>query len=158
MVLPGWQHVRLLHTNTLEGEAMSELTKEQKNEAIALFMRWVKEDSGKYRYDRNSPITFGPYFAYLPIAMRFHSDWSWLMPVVERIEKLSDLIVNKVWISINGNSCAIWTYFDVRDVLRANMSNDTFKIKQIGASKIEATFEAVYRFIVWYNKTKEQQS
>jgi len=142
---------------------MSEISIEKKNEIIASFMGGVKQiipKGGLHGYkegtvlwmylssDNADPVTY----------LDYHSDWSWLMPVVERIEKLSDLIVNKVWLSINGNSCAIWTYFDVRDVLRSNMPNDSFKVKQVSKSKIEAAHEAVYQFIQWYNeKQKEQQ-
>jgi len=147
MVLPRWQHVRLLYTNTLEGEAMSEITTDDKNELIAIFDGWEKSTRGEFIKDGYIRYTW---------EMDYHSDWSRLMPVVERIEKISDLIVNKVWISINGNSCAIWTYFDVRDILRANMPNDTFKIKQVSKSKLEATYEAIFQFIQWYQKQKEQ--
>lgn len=85
---------------------------------------------------------------------QYHKSWELLMPVVEKIETLSDLIVNKVWISINGKSCGIWTYFDVRDVLRSHMPIDTFKVRCASKTKIEATHEAVYQFITWYQNKK----
>lgn len=84
--------------------------------------------------------------------LKYHSSWDCLMPVVEKIEALDDLIVNKVWVSINGNSCGMWTYFDPKDVLRIGTENNSFKIKHVSKEgKLKATWLAVIAFIEWYN-------
>lgn len=89
--------------------------------------------------------------------LNYHENWELLIGVVEAIEKLSDDIVEKVYISINGCSCQIWTYFDVNEVLRSNTSSGNFKIKILGETKKSATFDAVHDFVIWYNSKKTKQ-
>lgn len=85
---------------------------------------------------------------------QYHSDWNLLMPVVEKIEALKNghINLNKVWITINGCECSIWTYFDVNEVLRSAGNDGKFRVKCKGASKIEATFLAIIQFIKWHNE------
>lgn len=90
--------------------------------------------------------------------LKYHTSWDWLMPVVEKIESLSNLIIKKVWISINDKSCAIYSYFDYQDVLRYNMPEDKFKAKVHDVSKIIATHKAIYQFITWYNDNQQKQN
>lgn len=90
------------------------------------------------------------------IAPEYHKDWNALMPVVEKIESLSDLIVIKAWVSINGNTCGIWTHFDVSEILRNGKNEPAkFKVKHASReSKIKATWLAVVDFVKWYNQNK----
>lgn len=64
--------------------------------------------------------------------LKFHSDWNWLMEIVEKIEKTS------AWVNIKG--CAV-------DI--STISNTSAK------TKIEATFIAVVNFIKWYNENNK---
>jgi hypothetical protein len=64
------------------------------------------------------------------MSMEFHTDWNWLMEVVEKIESLSE--EQKV---INFS--------------RQNKSIFDFKLTE---SKIEATYNACIEFIKWYNE------
>ena len=89
--------------------------------------------------------------------LKYHSNWNSLMPVVEKIENLNDLIVDKVWISINGRECGLWTYFDVKEVLRIGTENNKFKVKNTSKSKIESTWRTVIDFIEWYNKNNHNE-
>lgn len=88
------------------------------------------------------------------LQLQYHTSWEWLMPVVEKIEALKNgpINVNKVWITINGCECGIWTYFDVNEILRSAGNDGKFRVKRRGESKIEATFLAVIDFITWYNE------
>jgi hypothetical protein len=88
----------------------------------------------------------------LTVDLMFGESWDSLMPVVEKIEALSDNIVDKVYVSINGKTCGMWTYFVASDVLRIGAENNTLKINCTGKTKIEAVWQAVIQFIKWYNK------
>lgn len=80
-----------------------------------------------------------------PDQMKFHSDWNWLMPVVEKIikEYMTDYyneydmgIPNSYYVAIGSDG----------------------KYSSQGISKnslIEATWLSVIEFIKWYNKNKE---
>lgn len=67
----------------------------------------------------------------------YHSSWDWLMPVVEKIERLGscqiDISLNWCRAGYKGRT------FDSRDYLKS-------------ATKIEAVYNAVIAFINWYNE------
>ena len=68
--------------------------------------------------------------------LKYHSSWEWLMPVVEKIEKIKG-----VRIFIKGNRCEIFNYgFEMGSPL--------------SVYKIESVWLAVVAFIKWYNQTK----
>lgn len=60
----------------------------------------------------------------------FHSDWNWIMEVVEAIEK-------KSWVNIKG--CAV----DISTI--ANLNAPTKK---------EAVVDAINQFLIWYEQNK----
>lgn len=65
--------------------------------------------------------------------LKFHSDWNWIMDVVEAIE-------NKVaWVNIKG--CAV----DISTIANTSAS-----------SKKEAVVEAINKFLIWYNENKSK--
>ena len=65
--------------------------------------------------------------------LEFHSDWNWLMVVVEKIESIKG-----TQIFINGISCEI--------MFKGKIISKHFN------TKIEAVYNAVVEFIKWYNK------
>lgn len=81
-------------------------------------------------------------------------NWCQLMPVVEKIEALNDKVVEKVYLSINGKSCGIWTYFDIDSILRNHndADNGKFKVSNTDKTKILATWRSVTQFIQWHNE------
>ena len=66
--------------------------------------------------------------------LKFHSDWSWLMEVVEKIESLGHAF------SIDSTKCYVLT-------------ND-FCNAQKEATKIESVYKVCVEFIKWYNLNK----
>jgi hypothetical protein len=78
--------------------------------------------------------------------LMFHSDWNWLMEVVEKIENIS---FNKSDIFFNvtigsGLYCTIQdSNFD--GLLEINTSEET---------RIKTVYKAVFEFIKWYNENK----
>ena len=72
-------------------------------------------------------------------SLQFHSDWNWLMEVVEKIESL------KFSVLIGKNNCVIEQTFG-KESLNLGL------IK--GKDKIEAVYNACLEFIKWYNENK----
>lgn len=65
--------------------------------------------------------------------LKFHSDWNWLMEVVEKIESLGYSF------TIIGNLCII--------------SRPSFKsIRSEDETKFKAVYQAILDFIKWYNE------
>ena len=75
--------------------------------------------------------------------LEFHSDWNWLMRVVEKIENLQD-----------ENNCAIYnvqieqSFTEIID----NHTSETIIYDIDADSKIEAVYNIVIEFIKWYNE------
>lgn len=75
--------------------------------------------------------------------INYHRSWDWLMPVVEKIEEI-DVVAS---FQIEQPTIYIWK----------SSEDSTFKDIEIdifNKSKIIAVYEAVARFIKWYNKSK----
>jgi hypothetical protein len=66
----------------------------------------------------------------------FHSDWNWIMEVVEKIHYFKTLI-------ISNNHCEV--HFMIEDNMRINVCVRTTK---------EAVVEAIWQFLNWYNEQK----
>jgi hypothetical protein len=64
--------------------------------------------------------------------LKFHSDWNWLMQVVEKIESLG------VVVEIRENVCYIET-------------TPTDYYSELEDTKIQATYNACVDFVKWYN-------
>jgi hypothetical protein len=79
---------------------------------------------------------FGVYYVE---GLQYHTDWNWLMPVVEKI----DLILpDDNLVTISFNRCLI-EWFE---------KGITFE--GLGNTRIEATYKAVVEFIIFYNENK----
>lgn len=59
---------------------------------------------------------------------------------------------------MDGKKCAMWTYFDVTEILRSNSETGKFKVRKVAKDKLTATYLAVYEFIQWYIKQKNDGS
>ena len=86
--------------------------------------------------------------------MEFHSDWNWIMEVVEKIESIKQLTletcnnwVGEFTIVIRYKSYSSTHYFS-REIPRVSHGQD-FRTKK------EAVIQAIDQFIDWYNKQKE---
>ena len=72
--------------------------------------------------------------------LHFHSDWNWLMEVVEKIESLH--VANSV--VIGGKHC----FINIHDKYR----NELIYFKSQENTKIEAVYNACLEFIKYYNE------
>ena len=75
---------------------------------------------------------------------KFHSDWNWLMEVVEKIHSMQSY---GVFINPNG------TYIQDEDdkIICMTFKNEEVNGEIISSSNIEATFNCCAEFIKWYN-------
>lgn len=115
------------------------------NELIAEFMglksiskKEFEKCPEKYSIEKESIIEY----------QRYHVDWNWLMPVVDKIEStpFSNFLYSSpgYWVVIDGDSCEI-----KEDKL-------TIITKSKGVSKIDAVYKAVVEFIKWYNECRPE--
>lgn len=95
----------------------------ENNKIIAKFMGYEIGFS-----DTSEPCILGKQNAWKPI--KYHSDWNWLMEVVEKIETLNS---NPIVIQWSRNN---WTVFDIK----------------LSEAKINSTHTACVEFIKWYNE------
>ena len=74
--------------------------------------------------------------------LEFHSDWNWLMSVVEKIENLQD-----------ENNCAIYNV-QIEQSFTEIIDNHTSEtiVEVDSNSKIQAVYQACVEFIKWYNE------
>jgi len=118
------------------------------NKLIALFLGYVKSSSDKdftfYTHpDGKGIITqsehdYTRYYTHELMEARsflFHRSWSWLMPIVEKIESLGYPV------KIKMNDC--WIILPDVEEFGANKDN-----------KITSVWTAVVSFIKWYNQNK----
>ena len=116
----------------------------ENNKLIADFLGWKKgRGTNTHKKTFLVPNKGGVY----PIeALKFHNDWNWLIPVVEKIEIQSkELFGAYEDVIINGCGCGIATKDDM--------------ISIAATSKIEAVYMACVEYIKWYNeKNKTNES
>ena len=81
--------------------------------------------------------------------MQFHSDWNWIMEVVEKIQTL-DRLGGIVLIQQGG--CRITSRLAGDHSVYANVNN--YFLQGVKGQK-EAVVQAVYQFLIWYNETNK---
>ena len=108
----------------------------ENNNLIAEFdgLKWVTSSEGVRR------LTKGDWHpVYKPDALKYHSSWDWLMPVVE-----------KIW-GIIGNRESLW-YFDVSEITDEEMF--IHNNREYDGNNRADCYSAVVEFIKWYNEKK----
>jgi hypothetical protein len=116
---------------------MKELTIEQIakwNDQLAQFMGITWWDLHKQKHSENPLIASE--------SLHYHQDWSWLMPVIVKIEELGFIFSNDL-----ANTTVL-----------ANKAFASAFIQVFGSpsgiSKMESMYRAVGEFIDWYNNKK----
>lgn len=111
------------------------------NKLIAEFMKWTvepgmeKEDDPYYNFNNGWNMI-------LLSDMKYHSDWNWIMPVVEKIEAL-------------GYVCNI---DKSRTFISALLDNKSFYSGRVGdETKLDTLWQCVTQFIQWYNNNQTPQ-
>ncbi len=82
--------------------------------------------------------------------LKYHTSWDWLMPVVEKIDRLNyDTYISHTVQTIEGKGT---TPFNVI-TCRIEDYWAKLEISETGETKIQAVYSAVLQFITWYNTT-----
>lgn len=126
---------------------MTEIT--EGNKLIAEFMGYESDETHVRKDDEKRT-------RHLITELKYHTSWDWLMPVVEKIEKIKPKKDGDVGmlISIESNLCKIELggqqipYEDYTE-------NMEFECWEQGETKIQATWQAVTKFIKWYNQNSK---
>lgn len=98
------------------------------NEKNILIARFVTDEPEVLKHDLKKAGTVE--------SMHYHDDWLFLMPVVEKIERLD------FQVSIRGCSVTIYSTSD---------KHPYFQPHSVTKSKLESTYRAVIKFLEWYN-------
>jgi hypothetical protein len=80
--------------------------------------------------------------------MKYNYSWDLLMPVVEKVETLDG---RKYSVVIEKDMCTIRDFMADKDIIY-----EASPLVDLAASKIHATYTALYKFIQWYNQNKNQ--
>ena len=100
----------------------------ENNKIIAEFMGWKIKN---YSTPISDIVT--PYGQLTENQLKFHSDWNWLMEVVEKIESLGNVF------SIDNKKVYI-------------LNDVAWCTAQVGETKIQAVYNACLEFSKWYNE------
>ncbi len=115
------------------------------NKLIAEFMKIQTEKIGYY-YNKE----FYGGMAFAISEMKYHSSWDWLMPVVEKIEKLR--------VGLNASVCV--EYMSNNQKFNFKIFDEFYNFSVVKAGNIEnkliTIWEAVIEFIKWYNSQNEK--
>lgn len=136
------------------------MTIEEKNAEIARWMGYESNEDIEGEFDNSTLYNLNDFLVNIskkndwetteddwtswvrPSEMLFHSNWNWLCLVVEKIEELKypvDIFKKAVSIHLDNGEPIV------------DLSGNNYN------TKIEAVHEAVYQFIVWYNKNKDNE-
>lgn len=105
------------------------------NKRCAEFLGW---DYNKFM-DRWNEDMHHQYSFVESTELKFHSDWNWIMEVVEAIEELFD---GEVLVEISDESCYIGYHKEYEKY--ATME-----------SKKEAVVQAINQFLIWYKENNK---
>ena len=114
---------------------------------IAAFMGWEKEKA-LYHIPKDAGYFATPYHTNL----YFHCSWDWIMPVVEKIEKLDETDDHLSRFEICSHYAAFWLFDENRNIIAGAYKTSPEKVKF--ATKIEAVYYVAVEAIKWYNKKK----
>ena len=112
-------------------------TTEQKNRLIAEFMgyHFDEHENAYYIQKYNS----GDWFSIEELL--FHESWDWLMPVVEKIERLGFTIEKNFQPIDNDWQCLV-------------VKGNDILFQEFNEQSIQAMYYVVSEFIEWYNENK----
>lgn len=125
-------------------------TTQEKNRMIAEFMGGLTKDKMESLTKNEIWIPkYGVCMLYNGSpAMKYHTSWEWLMPVVDKIEDLGckfDMFPSKT--KKKYYIATLMTYV-----------NNTFKLNKsfaaTGDTRIQPVYDVVVQFIEWYNENK----
>lgn len=91
---------------------------------------------------------------FISIELKFHSDWNWIMEVIDKIESIKGLTLETCnnWI---GEFTIVIRYSSYSSTHYYSIKKPRISEGQDFRSKKEAVIQAIDQFIDWYNKQEE---
>lgn len=126
---------------------------EEKIKTVAIFMGLFQDDKG-FRGFKNTPKRQQCHSDRIKDIYQYDKDWNLLMKVVEKIESIKDLYHGRFGVYISSNSCTIQSTNFRPDKPIPNTPH--YYDDVVLNNKIESVYNAVIRFINFYNKQKEE--
>ena len=124
---------------------------EEKIKTVAIFMGLFQDDKGFWGF-KNTPECQRCHSDRIKDIYQYDRDWNLLMEVIDKITSISMLDDNYKY-----NYLYIgYDFEDKEHYVNLYVSEDTQLNGSSKNSKIEATYEAVIKFINFYNKQKEE--
>ena len=133
---------------------------EKNNKIIAEFMGVdlpYKNDKGNWEfYVKDAGLINSPNIEDLNrfLGFNYHFDWNWLIKVVEKIESIKDPYHGRFGVYISSNSCTIQSTNFRPDKPIPNPPH--YYDNVVLNNKIDSVYNAVVRFINFYNKQEEE--
>lgn len=128
---------------------------EENNKIIVEFLGWEKiYPEGYVEYILPKSLADPIYKLDSRFILEFDTDWNWLMEVVEKIESIKEPYHGRFGVYISSNSCTIQSTNFRPDKPIPNPPH--YYDNVVLNSKMESTYNAVIRFINFYNKQKEE--
>lgn len=134
-----------------------EVYESYKNEQSGYTMYSVK-GSPVIEWRKNGLKTGGFYDTMMLQMCQFDTSWDWLMMAVERIESIYDDHHGYFGVFISSNGCTIQGTHLNRAIDDLDGYGYVYFDYVVCHTKLESTYEAVVRFIEWYNNNKSKLS
>jgi len=116
-------------------------------EADGRFDCWGRKELNDVFSDIAADDTDAQHF-FTPAEMKFHENWEWLMPVVEKIEYIeSEKTGNRFQVMILEEEVSI---FDKEDFTEERGYRNVINVPVEGESKRTNVYKAVVKFVEWY--------
>lgn len=136
-----WNNNDFTYVHTPKGKGLPWYEVKHRGEFYQLFTDFT------YQKLKESDIELGGSYngAYYELKdMQFHSDWNWIMNIVEAIEELKNKDGYRFQLLIQDSHCVI------------EESNKIFDSNQrvYASTKKEAVAKAINKFLIWYNENK----
>ena len=75
-------------------------------------------------------------------SLSYHESWDWIIPVVEKIRSLDNMVNINFWSETNAAECVIYNWEDF----------GSEEIRNECESSIDSVYLSVIEFIKWYNQ------
>ena len=129
----------------------------ENNKIIAEFMGYIDNGCSEEGFLINPITNFDEEINDL----KYHSDWNWLMEVVEKIENLPSRTLQGTYYS--GNEVKIYKAINTNThYCEINLVKESgYRIVSIQfnkESKIKSVYDACLEFIKWYNLNSEKEN
>lgn len=121
------------HLKTIKNNMNKEFNKEEYNKMCAEVLGW------EFQHGYYNPDHLHEYSFKTDKSLKFHSDWNWIMEVVENIENLYG---GAVQFEISDESCLV-------------AMPSVFSEYYVMDTKKDAVVQAIWGFLNWYKENKE---